>query len=520
MSTRNVSKLKSILESRLSYTNEDYASILEEIIELFKGPNPISENWNNMSESDPLFIMFHLLAAHKDILNYMLDYRIREAFMRTALERASLVRNANSFGYKITSYRASRALFNVSQTPVNPVKIKDFAQFIDSTSGLSWTFINDVVVLDDEAGSEDQLSKTVSLGDSLELFQGIPIEYTISINNIDPIRKTHILPNQNIAIGSNYSEKGCSRLVLRKSNENPIIFKEVDNLLDSSNVLNKAYELNVDAQGITYIRFSRAFSVEEYANYTATLYVIATQGSAASSGLSQVVGTGYNSLDEAVEVALLPGDTEEFFLGSLPATPQEIKEGFVNYYASVNTLITIEDIKNFMLNVQKLIPTIDKCHVVDKYDDTEFGTGYDTEFDPLIIGVYLLKENNQELTSTETGLILDLLESKIELPKQVIINNTDKGLNPITGKALDIKTGVAISTAAKQAIVDYINAKPISSELTQQEIYSLLATDHRTDYIRRNLNVTMKYKTSGTYVTSLEKELGRYLTVAIEDIII
>jgi hypothetical protein len=411
----------------------------------------------------------------------MLDYRIREAFMSTALERASLVRNANSFGYKIPSYRASRALFNVSQTPVNPVKIKDFTQFVDSTSGLSWTFINDVVVLDDEAGSEDQLSKTVSLGNSLELFQGIPIEYTISINNIDPIRKTHILPNQNIAIGSNYSEKGCSRLVLRKSNENPIIFKEVDNLLDSSNVLNKAYELNVDAQGITYIRFSRAFSVEEYANYTATLYVIATQGSAASSGLSQVVGTGYNS---------------------------------------VNTLITIEDIKNFILNVQKAVPTIDKCHVVDKYDDTEFGTGYDTEFDPLIIGVYLLKENNEELTGTEVGLILDLLESKIELPKTLVINNTDAGSNPLVGKAIDIKTGVALSAAAKQAIADYVNAKPISAELTQQELYALLATNYRTDYIRTNLNITMKYKTDGAYTTSLTKELGRYLTVAIEDIII
>lgn len=520
MATRNVSKLKSLLESKLSYTNEDYASILAELIDLFKGPNPISENWNNMSESDPLFMMMHLLAAHKDIANYMLDYRIREAFMSTALERASLVRNANSFGYKIPGYRASRALFTVSQSSANPVKIKDFAQFIDSTNGVSWTFINDVTVVEDEDGSEDSLVAEFALGADIELFQGTPLEYTISINNIDQSSKTHILPNQNIAIGSNYSSKGCSRLVLRKSNENPIIFKEVENVLDETNILSKCYELNTDAQGITYIKFPKTFDINEYSNYTATLYVIATQGSSIAPGLSQVAGIGYNASDEAIEIALLPGDTEDFFLGSLPATPQEIKEGFKSYYAGVNTLVTIEDIKNFVLNVQREVPDIAKCHVVDRYDDTEFGTGSTALFDPLNVGIYVLKEDNVELTGNELGRLLEVLETKVELPKEIFMNNANLQNNPLLHKPLSLKTGVLLSTDARQAIVDYVNSKPISVGLLQQELYSLLATEYRSDYIKPALNITFKVKTGSTYVTSIANGFGQYLTLAIEDIIL
>ena len=77
-----------------------------ELIELMP---QLSSNWNNISEADIIFIMLSLMSAHKDILNYMLDYRILESYMSTAKERASLVRIANSFGYKIPSYKAAKA---------------------------------------------------------------------------------------------------------------------------------------------------------------------------------------------------------------------------------------------------------------------------------------------------------------------------------------------------------------------------------------------------------------------------
>ena len=55
------------------------------------------------------------MAAHTDILNYMIDYRILENYMSTAKERASLVRIANSVGYKIRSFRPAYATFKVTK---------------------------------------------------------------------------------------------------------------------------------------------------------------------------------------------------------------------------------------------------------------------------------------------------------------------------------------------------------------------------------------------------------------------
>ena len=98
--TKEDKQLKEKIYKHLSYTSQDYESILGDIISLFRSQD-LNTEWDNLSEADPIFILMHLLAAHKDILNYMLDYRVLETYALTARERASLIRLARSVGYKI-----------------------------------------------------------------------------------------------------------------------------------------------------------------------------------------------------------------------------------------------------------------------------------------------------------------------------------------------------------------------------------------------------------------------------------
>ena len=112
MDTKTINKIKEGIYKNLSYTNQDFESIMLQMIDIVE--NNSSENkWNNLTEADPITMLLAIVAAHTDILNYMTDYRILETYMSTARERESMIRIANSFGYKIPGYSASRILYKI-----------------------------------------------------------------------------------------------------------------------------------------------------------------------------------------------------------------------------------------------------------------------------------------------------------------------------------------------------------------------------------------------------------------------
>jgi hypothetical protein len=168
-----------------------------------------------------------------------------------------------------------------------------------------------------------------------------------------------------------------------------------------------------------------------------------------------------------------------FVYGSNPATTDEIREGYKMYMYSGDSLISLADIKNYILNIQKLVPGIKKCLVIDSTLDTGFGKGTaelkPDPFGPGKFGVFVLKDNNTPLTEDEGGE-LSLLQEDIDAKKPAgtvaIIDNPTKQpirieLNPLPSEEADVNF-------IKSIIIEYVNNKEIGGSLSAGEIFELI----------------------------------------------
>lgn len=473
--------LKDKLYEKLSYTSQDYNSILQELIEVFNGSTGVETNWDNVSEADIMFIVMSLMAAHKDILNYMLDYRILESFMSTARERSSLVRIANSFGYKVPSYKAAKANFlftNVTGSQSTTFTLPSFTQFTDQ-SNVPWVYI----------GEDIQITKNET---EVALYQGTGSSITINPLNINRENMTHIFSSLNIAIGNNADNLGVSRLVVQKEQDIEV-WQEVENLYTYAGADPRVYEFNVDAQGITYIKFLETIDLNDYIDFTFTIFFVNTQGNTVKSINGQMNGfiTGNVELFMKLEASTLVE-------GSSPLKISEIREDFKRYYAGIDSLVTLNDYKNFVLNRQKAVLGISKCLVIDGQGDTLSGSG-NSVFTGTNVGIYVLKTNNTQLTTGERNALLE----KISKYKITGIITTINGLTG-AGTGADIASklvlinfnGATLTAAFKDFIIDYIEQKQIGESLTTSELYTLILNSIYAPTFTSGINITLTNNTA------------------------
>jgi hypothetical protein len=447
--------LKENLLSKLSYTSRDYESIMKDLINILKSDDTFKvKNWDNLSEADPLFIILSLMAAHTDILNYMIDYRILENYMSTAKERASLVRIANSVGYKIRSFRPAYATFKVTKNSSTPttLELEPLGNQFTDGSRVGWVY----------AGPTRKLTaEDLTNGTYLGFVQGTIATLDILPSEIS--NRTHIISNMQVAIGSNIDNTITSRLETAGAIKE--VWTEVESVLGKTG---QVYELNVDPLGTTYIRFPLDFDPIKYTNSKMTLTYLVTNG------FETQVQPPSISNPSLLNFTFERGTDSIFVYGSNPATTDEIREGYKMYMYSGDSLISLADIKNYILNIQKLVPGIKKCLVIDSTLDTGFGEG-SAEFAPGCFGVFVLKDNNIQLTEGE-GSELSLLQADIDAKKpagtKASIANPEK-------KLIKIKLKPRLSEQAdanfiKSIIKEYVNNKEIGESLSAGEIFELI----------------------------------------------
>lgn len=475
--------LKENLLSKLSYTSRDYESIMRDLINILKSDDTFKvKNWDNLSEADPLFIILSLMAAHTDILNYMIDYRILENYMSTAKERASLVRIANSVGYKIRSFRPAYATFKITALSApTTLELEPLGnQFIDG-SGVGWVY----------AGPTRELTaEDLTNGTYLGFVQGAIATFDIQPSAIS--NRTHIFSNMQVAIGSNIDNTITSRLkITGTSGEEE--WTEVESVLGKTG---QVYELNVDPLETTYIRFPSDFDPTKYTNSTMTLTYLVTNGFD-----TQVQPTSISNLSLS-NFAFERGRNSIFVYGSNSATTDEIREGYKMYMYSGDSLISLADIKNYILNTQKLVPGIKKCLVIDSTLDTGFGEGsaeLDPDpFGPGKFGVYMLKDDNIELTDNELELLEEDINAKKPAGTVATIANPTK--QPIRIELNPLPSEQADANFIKSIIIEYVNNKEIGESLSAGEIFELIFSTRPKLYNKGLVVKLLKEVTGGAYV--------------------
>lgn len=469
-------KLKNQIYNKISYTDMDYSSILNSIIKMFSPDSgePISYSWDNLSEADPLMIILHLMAAHIDILNYMVDYRVRENYMSTALERSSIVRIANGIGFKIPSYFPTVANFKVRDVPESlneehnellKIEIHN-GEVLQTPDEHLWTYIGE--------------TKQIQKGDTLQFIQGVVNQVSFKTNQIEKTKKTFIIPSaNNVAIRPNKNAVVTSSLHIGNEG-NKTTYTEIDSIYSYTGSNPYVYELNVDTYNITYIKFLDTFEVPDNGE-DAVLEYFVTEGKLDTDisnamtltrtlDLTGAGEAGINLTDgrtvsgEFIEDIILELDT--FTHGRDPMSVEEIKQQYKRGTTSPSSLITVKDFHDYVKSNGN-----DGLKVLAHDSNTAYNE---------IIGY---RDITETPTTTVVIYVNDLNLNTLDLNdfKYLVSPTVTVDLKEATAVNITI-TGTNLTQTAKDYITEYLNYKQISENVTVTELNNVLA--------RSNLNLT------------------------------
>lgn len=431
--TKEDKQLKEKIYKHLSYTSQDYESILGDIISLFRSQD-LDTEWDNLSEADPIFILMHLLAAHKDILNYMLDYRVLETYALTARERASLIRLARSVGYKIPGLVPSYANYATNIYLDTALTIKTGQTF--SNENETWTYLGEDKILNPEQPTLEWERTEETLIGLIEDF-----EWYEEPDNVSPtqagcgfgFRELEHIPVTNYAVGdvirgnlNTQVFEPCQTWAYFKLVAIPQPTRERIGLVQGTpslveftgkdiNTNNNSFTLagnNIASYRNTPYRTSY-LSTSDDAGWeweevdslvghsindnpkpyiidkdTAGLYYIKfpndmtlyTEYDDVRFSLIYVSTDGDKVVKAPSTLSAVIADQKVtlehkhnnyLFIQGLPeATADEVREGYKNYRGTLQSLSTLEDYKQFMLTKQTVVPNVDKVMVIDTQAST------------------------------------------------------------------------------------------------------------------------------------------------------
>lgn len=487
-------QLRNNIMKNLSYTTRDYDNILAELINVFIGENAIASDWDNISSSDPLFILLHLMAAHKDILNYQIDYSVLEGYMSTARERASLVRIANSYGYKIPSYKAGSAVFKYNYNDMQGELPSPFTTvpFQTLVNNVPWSYL-----WDDDNVEAPEDPEDPEYPSEIRLYQGYVEETEINKSNVTTNNLTHILTNKRVAIGNTANSRAMSRLVMGEEGDE-VHYTEVDNIyryVGEDEEDYNVYELNVDTQDITYIKFHPDSSIR-------------LNTSPEVGKISYLVTEGYR-VNEANELNLatvndiirLKPITESFSRGSDPATATEIRDGFSTYYNTTESLVLLDEYKAYIEN-QTINQTIDKVLVFDIDGNTSGSSnvkiGIEADKDDLFLG-----NNTPEIKivlypvpiQDPTELLKDEFLKELEITKRKVTGVKIDLITNIETPEIEVKiTGIPAANEAviRAVITEYITSLNIAGTISIPDIYELILNTKGLGRLTGGLNAEVK----------------------------
>jgi len=90
---------KDFKESNVSYTNKDFSSLKDSLINYTKSYFPNS--YRDFNETSPGMMLIEMSAYVGDVLNFYIDQQYREMMLPLAEERRNILNIAKMMGYKV-----------------------------------------------------------------------------------------------------------------------------------------------------------------------------------------------------------------------------------------------------------------------------------------------------------------------------------------------------------------------------------------------------------------------------------
>jgi methionine-rich copper-binding protein CopC len=145
-------------------------------------------------ESSVISTVLDLLAYNTHYNAYYLNMVANEAFLDTAVKRGSVISHAKLLNYTPSSAKASKATIEIkfNGTTAPNFTIPKYTKFSSqSIDGVQYPF----VTLESLSVST---SNNIAQFYNVEIYQGQPVRYTYSVNNLQNESSTFTLPDANI----------------------------------------------------------------------------------------------------------------------------------------------------------------------------------------------------------------------------------------------------------------------------------------------------------------------------------
>lgn len=390
--------------SNISYTNKDFNSIYNELLDLTKN---LSDTWDpsQSNESDPGVVLLKLCALIGDKNNYNIDKNILECFPLSVTQEGNARNLYDSLGYHMKWYQSatlgvSDTLQGVGFAINNPEQLTSytlpaFTILCNSAKDITYCTLTKV---------ELETDKLVYS----PVIQGSPFDYsvngntTITLNNLDSnlrlyFTDTKIAENgvfiKNANTGDNWFESD---------------WKKVDNLSSYASQ-EKVFAFGVlPNSNICYIQFP-----DDIANIIGDglniKYIVSSgeDGNIKSNVLTDFLndlsyGTGEDqiSINDYINIIQVDPITS----GKDPETLSQAYENYKRIVGTFNTLVTKRDYENYIYNLNfNNLPIISNCKVTDRTNDLNTTVKYqvwdpnysnskyiNSQMSPYQIGLYLL----------------------------------------------------------------------------------------------------------------------------------
>ena len=326
--------------SSISYTNKDFRSIFEELLDLTK---KLTYKWDPSisNESDPGVILLKLNAIIGDKNNYNIDKNILEAFPETVTQEVSARNMYKQLAYIMPWYQSASTTVTFKWvgeelTASEVVTIPKFTMLTDSEESKIYTLIEDV---------QFKYGTNISSG---KVMQGTITDLvvnganTLNLDNIDNNNRIY-LNNYNVA------ENG---IFISNAEESSLgYWEKVDNL-QVVPLNNRYYEFGVDSRSnSTYLEFPS--DVETLIRAGLTIKYLISDGLSGNVNANEIIKFYEDvSIQFRGEQLNLNEDTVLLYNPSATrdgADPESVAQAYNSYRkvaGTFDTLVTLRDYIN------------------------------------------------------------------------------------------------------------------------------------------------------------------------------
>lgn len=412
--------------SNISYTNKDFQSIYNELLELIP---KLTNKWDPSlsNESDPLVVLLKLNALLADKNNYNIDKNILELFPVSVTQRGNAQKIYESLGYSMAWYRSAitEVAFRWVGTTSNDITeaIKIFDMITDASGEVVYTLIP-------EDGRENiSIDKSGAQDTKVLAMEGTCNDYTlngsdiITLDNLDADLRLYFTDSR-IAENGIFIANAPSDTTSADWKEHLtwLDWVAVDNL-EATDLGQKVYKFGVLPNSNTcYIQFP-----QDIANLISQGLVIKYLISSGSAGTikAKTLDSLFSDITETSDnTQVVINDNIRLWNPSDSTAgqdPESLDDAYRNYKKLVttfNTLVTCKDYESaiYRLTDDNDLPIVSNVIVSDRSNDYIQGTtlvkasspsgNYDyvyhqENFKPFDIKFYVLKPANTINTAAQ-----------------------------------------------------------------------------------------------------------------------